>query len=168
MFNYICLIISGLLISIATFMSPVKQLAPTSPLTISITITPKATATIIPTPVIIVTQPPQAQKCQFNKEQMTALMRQYGYSEEDIKTFFIMRPGDCFNIKPQTTDEKLNDIQRKLEKTTNCQEEMSQYQDCINENSKAQADYIDCLSSGLRSYCSKPFNKYCFKPFCSY
>lgn len=51
MFNYIRSIIAGLFISIATFVSPVKQLTPTPPPKISITITPKATpsTTLIPT-----------------------------------------------------------------------------------------------------------------------
>lgn len=42
----------------------------------------------------------QAKTCQFNKEQMRTLLKEYGYTDEEINQFFIMRPGNCFNLKP--------------------------------------------------------------------
>lgn len=53
MFNYLRSIIASLLISIGTFVSPVKKITPTPPPKIGITITPKATLTVIPTPTVI-------------------------------------------------------------------------------------------------------------------
>lgn len=108
MFNHLRSIIAGLLISISTFVSPVKQITPTPPPKISVTITSKATATIIPTPVVIATQPPQAQKCQFNKDGFINKAIELGYSEEEINTYLSAHPGNCINITKKTSVKQQN------------------------------------------------------------
>ncbi len=170
MINYFRSIIAGLLISIGTFVSPVKHITPTPPLKISISITPKATSTVILTPTTIVQS--QVKQCQFNKEQMTALMKQYAYSDEDIRTFFEMRPGDCFNIKPNqsSVSQQTQNLENKVQSLEDCKKQMDQYTNCINQYNKDMEDYsnsLDPKSWRYGIYTPKPFNS-CFKPTCSY
>jgi hypothetical protein len=152
--------------------------------TITIVVIADPTPTTIPSisPIPTAGVQPQVKQCQFNKEQMTTLMKQYGYSDADINTFFTMKPDDCYNINPRANNyqqpdiesslnniqQKQQEIERQLQNTTNCQQEMSQYTDCINENSQQLQRYNDCISGYFNQYCTKPFTRYCFKPICTY
>lgn len=147
---------------------------------INISLTSKQPSMISPTikPVM-----KQRGRCQFNKEQLTTLMQQNNYSNEDINLFFSVRPGDCFNFKPNyqkssqdsNMESTLNDLNQKqqqidqnLQNTQNCQNQTSNYVDCVNQNNQAMQQYNDCLSSTFNRYCSKPINTYCYKPSCAY
>lgn len=171
MFDYVRSIIAGLLISIATFVSPVKQMSPTPPPKIIITITPKATVTISPMPKIIATQPPQAQNCQFNKDGFINKARELGYSEEEINTYLSAHPGNCINITKNTSvSQQVEDLENKIQNAEDCKKQMDQYTNCINQYNEDLKNYSDSLdpdSWRYGIYTLKP-NNYCFKPACAY
>ncbi|MDP3982767.1 MAG: hypothetical protein Q8Q65_01685 [bacterium] len=49
--------------------------------------------------IILIGISPAPKTCQFNKEQLRTVLKEYGYTDEEINQFFIIKPGDCFNLK---------------------------------------------------------------------
>lgn len=105
-------LLASILFSIATFISPTSLNSAPAPVD-EISVTPTV---ITPTNVAVsqVPSPNPSPACQFNKAQMTELMKQYGYPDEDIEIFFKMKPGDCFNYKPRTDRQILQDLEMKV------------------------------------------------------
>lgn len=145
--------------------SKTQKIQPASSPTPTLTPSPYPTIKIVPT--AMPTQEPK--KCQFSKETLTAYFKATGVTDEVIGQFFTIKPGDCFNFN---TDYKPEPINNNFQQQQNsyCQQQMSNYQDCVNENSKRYQDYVDCLSNPfgiVNNICNKPYSAYCSKPSCN-
>lgn len=145
MFDYIHSIIACLLISVSTFVSPVKYITPTPVLVITITITPKVTLTVTPAPTVAVVQPQaQTTKCQFDREGFINKARELSYSEEEINTYLSAHPGNCMNITNNTSGS--NQVQNYIE--SQAQQNLQNQQPTVyvpkNKSCYQSGDYTIC------------------------
>jgi hypothetical protein len=132
------------------------------------TLSPSPYPTIQIYPTAIPTQAPK--KCDFNRAQLTAYIKILGYSDDKIALFFDTFPAgkDCFAWNPNSKTEPINN-NLQLQQNNLCQQQMNDYQECVNNNAKRYQDYIDCLSHNYNPaavLCSQPSSSGCYKPSC--
>lgn len=100
MFDYLRTLITTVLISISTMLNPAVQLTTTPPPETIVSISPTPSPDIVSLPTSTTPVGPQTKDCQFNRQQMIDLMKQYSYAEEDINKFLALHPDNCFNLNP--------------------------------------------------------------------
>jgi hypothetical protein len=76
---------------------------------------------VSPSPTIIPTMNPSpkalsldAKHCQFNKQELTNLMKKYDYTDDDIDAFFVMNPDSCFNLKSDQLEVDESDVNSEI------------------------------------------------------